>query len=97
MTAPPLPGKPEVVTRTNFYQSEDKQWYWQTKAINNEIVADGSEGYKTLKNAIKGFFIAQGVEYVAFGAWPTNFGPLTRIDNEHYQINKYLDTTTPTN
>ena len=89
MTTPSF-SKPEVVTRTLFNQGEDKQWYWQTKALNNEIVADGSEGYKSLKNAIHGFFVSQGVQYVALGAWPQNFGPLTRIDNETYQIQKYL-------
>lgn len=98
MTTPQLPGKPEVTTRTTFNQSEsDKQWYWQTKAINNEIVADGSEGYKTLKNAMKGFFVSQGVEYVPFGSWPTGYGPLTRIDEQNYQISKYLDTNTENN
>ncbi len=90
MTMPPMPGKPEVVTRTTFYQGEDNQWYWQTKAPNNEVIADGSEGYKALKDCLKGFFLSHGITYESLGVWPQNFGPLTRLPENQFQVNKYL-------
>lgn len=87
---PPLP--PEIVTRTMFYQGGDKKWYWQTKAINNEIVGDGSEGYNALRDAIAGYFSQQGVPYGQFSEWPANYGPLQKLPDEKFQINKYLST-----
>lgn len=90
MTSPSMPPKPEVVTRTFFFQGSNKDWYWSTKALNNEIIADGSEGYKTLKDAMKGFFLTHGVVKEDFGSWPNNFGPLLKLPENKFQINKFL-------
>lgn len=84
------PLKPEVVTRTFFYQGQDEQWYWKTKALNNEVIADGSEGYTTLRNALNGFFLSQGVTRDQFGEWPVNYGPLLKLPENQFQVNKYL-------
>ena len=86
----PMPAKPEVVTRTFFYQGEDKNWYWQTKSLNNEVIADGSEGYQTLRSALKGFFLSHGIDKEEFGEWPGSFGPLIKLPENKFQINKYL-------
>lgn len=87
MTAPKMP---EVVSRTLFYEGSDSKWYWHTKALNNEIIADGGEGYEKLKDAMTGFFLSQGVQYEQFGSWPSQFGPMTKLPENKYQINKFV-------
>lgn len=86
-----MPIRPEVVSYTIFTQDEEtKLWNWQTKAINNEIIATGTEETTTLRDCIKNFFFDQGVTYGLFEPWPSNYGPLKRLPEEKYQINKYL-------
>lgn len=86
-----MPTRPEIISYTIFSQdSENKLWTWQTKAINNEIIASSSESHTTLRDSMSNFFTEQGVEYSLFGTWPQNFGPLKRLPEEKYQINKYL-------
>lgn len=89
---PTRPAMPEVVSRTMFSQDAGtSQWNWATKSLSNEVVAQGTEGgYGSLREAIQGFFDSQNVEYQTFGKWPANYGPLTMVPENMYQINKYL-------
>jgi uncharacterized protein YegP (UPF0339 family) len=36
-----------------IYEDASKEWRWKLKAVNGEIIADGSEGYATKSNCIK--------------------------------------------
>lgn len=77
----------EIVSRTMFKKNpSNKEWYWHTKAFNNEVIADGSEGYKNLEDAIEGFFISQGVRYNK-DHWPDGYVFMELSDN-FLQINK---------
>lgn len=90
MTQPPPYVKPEVVAKTFFFQGDDDLWYWHTKALNNEIIRDGGEGYTSLRNALNGFFTQQGVAY-EFGSWPKNYSALMKMPENRFQINKHLE------
>ena len=80
----------EVVSRTMFRQNEtNKLWYWHTKAMNNEIVADGGEGYHNKDDAIRGFFAAQGIPINDWKLWPENYSVIPGVSEDHFQINKY--------
>lgn len=86
-----MPTRPEIVSYTIFSQDQEtKLWNWQTKAINNEIIGSGTEEQPTLRQSIDHFFQTQGVVYGILEPWPTNYGPLKRLPEEKYQINKYL-------
>lgn len=77
----------QVVARTVFKRNEtNKHWYWHTKALNNEVVADGGEGYKQRDDAIAGFFKSQGVQYDN-DHWPDGYVFMELSDN-FLQINK---------
>ena len=78
----------EVVASTVFNKRDDGQWYWHTKALNNEIVADGAEGYKNIEDAINGFFVSQGIRYDK-NHWPNGYEFVGLADNQ-LQIKKYL-------
>ena len=84
---------PEIVSKTIFYQTENNvpssMWHWQTKALNNEIIAEGTEGYTKLQEALVSFFEQQGERYV-LGQWPVNYGPFVQLPDGKYQINKFL-------
>lgn len=66
----------------------DNLWYWHTKALNNEVVADGAEGYNNLDDAISGFFVAQGIAYNK-DHWPDGYVFMELSDN-FLQINKLV-------
>ena len=87
MTAP---KKPEVVTRTTFFAGEGDQWFWETKSLTNEVIADGGEGYPTLRECIAGYFQQQNIPYGIAEKWPSNYGPLQRLQETQYQINKFI-------
>jgi uncharacterized protein YegP (UPF0339 family) len=77
----------QVVARTVFTLNEkNKQWYWHTKALNNEVIADGAEGYNHLEDAISGFFKSQGVEYDK-DHWPDGY-VFMELSDKFLQINK---------
>jgi hypothetical protein len=76
----------EVVASTIFTK-QNGQWYWRTKALNNEIVADGAEGYKNIEDAINGFFVSQGIRYDK-NHWPDGYEFVGLSDNQ-LQIKKY--------
>lgn len=86
MTQPP--SIPQVVSRTMFWQGDDEQWNWNTKSLTNEVIAQGSEPYESLKKALDAFFLSQGITY-DFGMWPQQYGPLLRLPENQFQINKY--------
>ncbi len=88
MTMPPRPGKPEVISRTMFTQND--LWSWETKSLTNEVIAHSQEGFKSLREAIQDFFSAQNADYQPLGKWPVDYGPLTMLPENLYQINKYL-------
>lgn len=91
MTMPPRPGKPEVITKTLFTQpNEDKLWYWETKSITNEVIGNSQEGFQSLREAIQDYFSAQNADYQPLGKWPADYGPLSMLPENMYQINKYL-------
>jgi uncharacterized protein YegP (UPF0339 family) len=47
--------KSEPYGKVQFWKSrKDDQWYWRAVAPNGRIVADCSEGYRTLASARKG-------------------------------------------
>jgi uncharacterized protein YegP (UPF0339 family) len=78
----------EVVSRTVFRKNKtNKNWYWHTKALNNEIIADGSEGYNNVDDAIKGFFLAQGIQNYDENHWPDGYEFLG-LSDDALQINK---------
>lgn len=85
-----MPKMPEVVSRTVFTLHDDDFWYWETKALNNEVVNTGGEGCKSLQEALNGFFLQQGIQYEQFGSWPEQFGPMMRLPENKYQINKFV-------
>ena len=90
MTMPPRPS-PEVISKTLFTQPNgDKVWYWETKSITNEVIGNSQEGFASLREAIKDFFLAQNADYEPLGKWPVDYGPLTMLPENMYQINKYL-------
>lgn len=80
---------PEIVSKTIFYQLQNDLWNWQTKALNNEIIAEGTEGHTKLQEALVSFFEQQGERYV-LGQWPVNYGPFVQLPDGKYQINKFL-------
>ena len=90
MTAPQMPKRPEVVTRTMFTMGEDEKWYWETKAIDNSVVANGEGGYEQLRDAIAGYFAQQNVAYGLMEPWPSDYGPLKKLPGNQFQINKFL-------
>lgn len=83
-----MPSVPrEVVAKTMFKKNAtNKHWYWHTKALNNEVVADGGEGYNNLDDAIAGFFKAQGVKYDG-NHWPDGY-VFMELSDDFLQINK---------
>lgn len=87
MTAP---KKPEVITRTMFFTAGNDVWYWQTKSISNEVIAQGEESYPSLRDCIAGYFEQQNISYGIAEKWPSNYGPLQRLQETQYQINKFI-------
>lgn len=87
MTAP---KKPEVVSRTMFTLNQDDHWNWETKALNNEVISSGEGGYETLRDAIGNYFAQQNIPYGLAEKWPSNYGPLQRLQETQYQINKFV-------
>lgn len=80
----------EIISRTVFQKnSNNNLWYWHTKALNNEIVADGSEGYHNIEDAIAGFFVAQGVHNYDKNHWPDGY-EFVGLSDSVLQINKHL-------
>ena len=90
MSAPQRPTKPEVVSKTMFTLGENDFWDWSTKALDNSVI-DGEGGYETLKEAIAGYFQKQNIPYGLFEKWPSNYGPLQRLQETQYQINKFTN------
>lgn len=78
----------QVVAKTMFKKNHtNKLWYWHTKALNNEVIADGSEGYNNLDDAIAGFFKSQGVKYDE-NHWPDGY-VFMELSEDFLQINKF--------
>lgn len=90
MSAPKMPPKPEVITRTLFYTAGNDQWYWQTKSITNEVIATSEGGYPTLRETIGNYFAQQNVPYGMFEKWPSDYGPLQKLPENQFQINKFI-------
>lgn len=82
----------EVVSRTLFRKSQSNgEWYWSTKALNNQIIATGGEGYKDLKDAIRGFFVSQGVHLEDGQSLDDVDGYVgTQLSTAQFQINKFI-------
>ena len=42
-----------MIIKYQIYKGKDGKYYWRAVARNGRIVADGSEGYSTKRNAIR--------------------------------------------
>ena len=74
----------KIVSITEFVRSyEDDQWYWTTKAANNEPVSDGAEGYGELRKALAGFAVSQG------GELSESFSKLVKVNDREYHLRRY--------
>lgn len=77
----------QVVAKTCFTLNDrDSLWYWKTKALDNEVVASGEEGYHSLNEAITAFFTSQGVKY-SDDHWPGGY-VFMELSDKFLQINK---------
>lgn len=85
-----------VVNRTHFRRRPQGdppdvvwQWYWQTKANNEQIVAVGGEGYDKVHSAINGFMAGQGLpDWKPGDPFPEQYR-VEKFDDYHYVITKY--------
>lgn len=91
MNMPSPPPMPQAVARTMFNLINDK-WCWETKSLDNQVIATNeTEGYNSLREALDDFFTHNGIAPAdREGSWPENYGPLLRLSEIKYQINKYI-------
>ena len=45
-----------------IYRSENEEWCWRLKAVNNRVIVNGSEGFKTKQDAVHSIYVA--AEYI---------------------------------
>ena len=90
MTSTEPPRRPEVVARTLFSANAEGKWTWETKSLDNEVIASSQEVHDSLRESLDNFFSANNIQRDEAFTWPRNFGPLMRLANDQYQINKFI-------